>query len=69
MMRVSKFFDYGVYAMSLEERIDELKTRHQALKDAINEENNRPHPDDIEIASLKKQKLRIKDEIATISSQ
>ena len=62
-------FYYGGYAMSLEEMIDELKTKHQALEAAIDEQIHRPHPDDIEIASLKKQKLRIKDEIATITSQ
>ncbi len=55
--------------MSLDERIDDLKSKHQALETAIEDENNRPHPDDIEIASLKKQKLRIKDEIATITNQ
>lgn len=55
--------------MSLEERIEALKNRHQALEAAIQEETNRPHPDDYEIASLKKQKLRIKDEIASITKQ
>jgi len=55
--------------MSLDERIDDLMSKHQALESAIEDENNRPHPDDIEIASLKKQKLRIKDEIATLASQ
>ena len=55
--------------MSLEEMIDELKTKHQALEAAIDEQIHRPHPDDIEIASLKKQKLQIKDEIATITNQ
>ncbi len=55
--------------MSLDERINGLKSKHQALEAAIEGENNRPHPDDIEIASLKKQKLRIKDEIATLASQ
>jgi len=55
--------------MSLEERIEALKTKHQALEHAIEEETNRPHPDDYEIASLKKQKLRIKDELATIVKQ
>ncbi|HEX9568873.1 MAG: YdcH family protein [Rhodospirillales bacterium] len=55
--------------MSLEERIEALKTKHQALEVAIEQETNRPHPDDYEIASLKKQKLRIKDELATIVKQ
>lgn len=53
--------------MSLDERIDALKAKHQALETAIEEEFNRPRPDDIHIASLKKQKLRIKDEIASLS--
>ena len=34
----------------------------------IDEENARPHPDDIHIATLKKQKLQIKDELAQLSS-
>ena len=55
--------------MSLDERIDDLKSKHQVLENAIEDETNRPQPDDIEIASLKKQKLRIKDEIATLASQ
>jgi hypothetical protein len=53
--------------MSVEERIAALKAKHQALEAAIQEENNRPHPDELHIATLKKQKLRIKDEIAGIS--
>ncbi len=53
--------------MSLEERIAALKAKHQALDAAIQEENNRPHPDELHIATLKKQKLRIKDEIVGIS--
>jgi hypothetical protein len=62
--------DYeGDYTMSLEERIESLKTKHQALENAIEQETSRPHPDDYEIASLKKQKLRIKDELASIVKQ
>ncbi|NQU60954.1 MAG: YdcH family protein [Rhodospirillales bacterium] len=53
--------------MSLDGKIDTLKSKHQALENAIEDHNNRPHPDDIEIASLKKQKLKIKDEIAAIA--
>ena len=53
--------------MSLDERIDALKAKHQALETAIEDEFNRPLPDDIQIASLKKQKLKIKDEIADLT--
>jgi len=55
--------------MSLQERIDELKAKHQNLEQALEEENHRPHPDDIQIATLKKQKLAIKDEIASLEAQ
>lgn len=55
--------------MSLDERIDALKAKHHALEAEIEEENNRPSPDDIHIASLKKQKLKIKDEIAILTHQ
>tara|TARA_B100000315_G_scaffold54464_1_gene48721 strand:- start:1246 stop:1410 length:165 start_codon:yes stop_codon:yes gene_type:complete len=53
--------------MSLTERIESLKHRHQELETALEEHASRPHPDDIEIAILKKQKLRIKDEILSLS--
>jgi hypothetical protein len=54
--------------MGLGDMIETLKTKHHALETAIDEENNRPHPDDLEIASLKKQKLRIKDEIVSLQA-
>lgn len=50
--------------MIQQERIQTLQEKHQALDDAILQENARPHPDDATIAELKKQKLRIKDELA-----
>jgi hypothetical protein len=55
--------------MSLDERIEALRSKHRSLEAAIEEENNRPHPDDLEINRLKKQKLMIKDEIANLSSE
>jgi len=55
--------------MSLGDTIDTLKSKHHVLEAAIEEENNRPHPDDLEIAILKKQKLRIKDEIVALEDQ
>jgi hypothetical protein len=55
--------------MSLQDRIEALKAKHHALEAALEAENSRPRPDDGEIARLKKQKLQIKDEIATLSQQ
>lgn len=55
--------------MSLDERIDALKVKHKALEGAIEKENTRPFPDDIHLAGLKKQKLKIKDEIASLTRE
>lgn len=55
--------------MSVNDHIEGLKAKHRALETAIEEENNRPRPDDLEITRLKKQKLVIKDELETLSHQ
>jgi hypothetical protein len=54
--------------MSLEERLVALKARHSTLEDMIQQELTRPSPDDIEIHALKKEKLKIKDEMAGITT-
>jgi len=54
--------------MGLADRIDFLKDKHQALKSAVEAEHHRIHPDELEIAALKKQKLAIKDEIVQLSA-
>lgn len=40
-----------------------LEQKHAALQAQIDEEEHRPHPDDVLLHQLKKEKLRIKDEI------
>lgn len=49
--------------MSAEAHIEQLREKHVELEQAISVENQRPHPDDLVIADLKRQKLRVKDEI------
>ena len=49
--------------MSHQERIVSLRARHEDLESKLNFESNRPHPDELLVSELKKQKLRIKDEI------
>jgi hypothetical protein len=49
--------------MSEKDRIEALKEKHAALERAIDEENCRPLPNDDVLSELKRQKLRIKDEI------
>jgi hypothetical protein len=41
-----------------------LEAKHAGLEARISSELQRPHPDDSTIAALKKQKLRLKDEMA-----
>ncbi|MDE0879847.1 MAG: DUF465 domain-containing protein [Sphingomonas bacterium] len=43
-----------------------LETKHATLDKRIVEETHRPHPDALRVAQLKKQKLKLKEEIAQI---
>lgn len=49
--------------MSLEAHIEALKEKHAVLETKIEEENNRPMPDDSRVLTLKREKLHVKDEI------
>jgi hypothetical protein len=49
--------------MTTEMSLETLETQHAELEQQIEQELNRPMPDQALIADLKKQKLRIKDEI------
>lgn len=42
---------------------ESLENKHAALQAQIDEEEHRPHPDDIKLHELKKEKLRLKDEL------
>ena len=53
--------------MATAQRIESLRTKHGTLESAICQENLRPHPDESIIMSLKKQKLRVKDEMEHLS--
>lgn len=54
--------------MGAEARIAELTQRHQALDRSIEEEISRPGSDDLKIAALKKEKLRLKDELSRLQA-
>ncbi len=49
--------------MSLQDRLEALRTKHAALEAAIEEELRHPLPDTSAIADLKRKKLKIKDEL------
>lgn len=53
--------------MHSEERIAALKVKHLTLNITIKELLSDKNRDDLEIAELKKQKLRIKDELAELT--
>lgn len=53
--------------MSVEEHIETLRAKHASLEEAIDKESLRPHPDDMKIQELKREKLRVKDEIAGLA--
>ena len=52
--------------MTNPDRIEDLKARHRTLEEAIDGETHRPLPDTERLADWKRQKLRIKDQIAQI---
>jgi len=54
--------------INLQERINDLKAKHQNLEKMLNDESLRQQPDDVHITDLKKQKLAIKDEIASLKA-
>jgi hypothetical protein len=55
--------------MALDAHLEELSEKHRALDQKIEEELARPTADDLKIAELKRQKLRLKDEIERLRHQ
>ena len=49
--------------MSVQEHLLSLKGKHASLDKELLDELQRPHPDETLCSTLKRQKLRIKDEI------
>lgn len=54
--------------MSLSSHLEELKRKHQTLSNRVEEEQRAPGSSDMVIADLKKQKLRLKEEIERLST-
>ena len=55
--------------MNLSARIRELNARHRSLESKIELEARHPSVDETHLAALKKQKLRLKDEIAALQER
>lgn len=53
--------------MSLSSHLEELKRKHHDLSKKVEEAQRAPGSSDLKIAELKKQKLRLKEEIERLS--
>jgi hypothetical protein len=55
--------------MTSQDRVEALREQHAALERAIDEENKHPFPNQVAISDLKRQKLRIKDQLVQLARQ
>ena len=53
--------------MTLSSHLQELRRKHETLSNQVELEQRSPSSDDIRITELKKQKLRLKEEINRLS--
>jgi len=53
--------------MSLSSHIEELKKKHQSLSEQVEAAQRAPGVSSLQVAELKKQKLKIKEEIERLS--
>ncbi|WP_369408026.1 YdcH family protein [Kordiimonas gwangyangensis] len=56
----------GVTGMNLESHVNSLNAKHAEIEEIIAREEHRPCPDTMRLAQLKKQKLRLKEEMARL---
>ena len=54
--------------MSVTAHVERLREKHESLSEAVEAAQRAPGIDDLAVADLKKQKLRIKEEIARLSN-
>lgn len=54
--------------MSLNSHLEELKRKHSKLSNAVEVAQRSPASDALELVDLKKQKLRLKEQITRLSS-
>lgn len=54
---------------SVQSHLAALRQRHAALETAVEEETARPHPNELSVARMKKEKLVLKDRIAEMEKE
>lgn len=52
--------------MSLENHLQELTSRHRKLDEVLQEEQRRPSSDSLKVSRIKREKLKLKEEIASL---
>ena len=57
----------GDASMIEREQAESLKSKHRELEAQLEVENTRPYPNEVLVNNLKRQKLRIKDELASMN--
>ena len=55
--------------MTVTAHIRELTAKHRRLDTLIEQESRRPDPDTLELASLKREKLRLKEQLSALQAQ
>ncbi len=58
----------GEQLMTMSSHLNELRKKHQNLSDMVEQEQRNAGSDDLHIVDLKKQKLRLKEEISRLSA-
>lgn len=53
--------------MSVASHVEELRRKHRVLSEAVEKAQNRPASDDTEIAAMKREKLRLKEQISRLA--
>ncbi|MDO5622169.1 MAG: YdcH family protein [Paracoccus sp. (in: a-proteobacteria)] len=53
--------------MTVENHVEALRKKHEELSKAVEAAQRSPGSDDLDIAAMKKEKLRIKEEISRLS--
>jgi hypothetical protein len=58
----------GAASMIEQDQAEMLKSRHRKLEDQLEIENTHPYPNKVLVSNLKRQKLRIKDELLSLKA-
>ncbi|MEM9967435.1 MAG: DUF465 domain-containing protein [Pseudomonadota bacterium] len=54
--------------MAVDAHLDNLKRKHEAISQAVEAAQRAPGVDDLEVTTMKKEKLRLKEEITRLST-